>query len=117
MPKKKQIDWILNKSDKPFKKEFKGKVITIPPNGKKAVEMNRRDRVAFLGTYQAFDLEGKNDIDSEGVMPLYWEMKEPGEYEDCFTCNVCGWKFEKQLFLDNHILETHKGQPAAVAPK
>ena len=118
----KEYNKIWNTSNREYKEEFNGQVVTLPPNGSpnregSFVVMSRRDRVKFLGTYRPFDMELKNQSDEDaGAKPLKWCVHSEAELiVEGHLCHICGLSFNTSQELATHA-EAHEGQPVAPEP-
>ena len=66
MARSREFREVINNSDKEYKEEFEGGVLTFPPHG--SIVMERRQAVRFLGQYIPYDREK-----STGDKPITWK--------------------------------------------
>ncbi len=104
---------VWNENSYPYKENFKGEFINIPPYS--YIEMEKDEAVLFKGTF----CEPKYDAGG-GAIPSSFKKIRIGEIGEIggnesvpeikprpFKCQVCGFEGENTIELDKHINEKH----------
>jgi hypothetical protein len=104
---KKQMVNVVNKGGNTYTEEFMGRKIILAPGG--AVQMTRREAVAFLGTYSGME-EGKKRPIEKNLVIEYPDGKPPEIESEKKICNKCGIECQNDDDLEAHMKEQHAGE-------
>jgi hypothetical protein len=120
--------WVLNRWTEPYRENFKGREIVVPPNGKKELLMPVLEANRFLsrpavivtsqeirpdGTYpvipkalyiQELSVEERADMEGKPVETIEKEQKEAASLK---MCSVCGDSFKNEAGLKIHLGRAH----------
>ena len=88
---------VVNKGNKTYKEEFKGKQIEIPSG--KSIKMVRSEAVQFLGSVGSSNIEKGIEKNLE----IIYESTLENDQNDVFVSHIDGKSFASQKELDAHL--------------
>lgn len=121
-----RLVWVLNRDSHPYSEDYKGVLMTIPPNEKKEVKMPFLEARQFLGQAKPLakqDAQGRwlvrpkalytTDLSKEekkgSVNEIIEKNAEEAEKQIANKCMQCGKVMPNEFSLRVHLAEMHEG--------
>lgn len=117
-----RLVWVLNRDSRPYKEDYNGTLIVVPPNNEKKVKMPFLEARKFLSRGKPPAVYLPNGEVVTGPKALYTEEiaaeveKEKPVVDTDTKCMICNSVFDSPKALQIHVGRMHKdAEPGAKA--